>query len=433
MSDATTLPGLLDALAARRPDGVAFRQKHLGIWRGITWSRYLDRVREVALALDEMGVEAGDRVVVFADNGPRWLYADLGIQALGAASVGVYAALDPAEAASAIASSGARIVFCGDQEQVDKLLERGSDAPGVEQIDRLRRQGPAHSGVRRRAARGLRRLRRSRPPARRRPSGPVRRAPRRADGRRGSDGRLHLGHDRPRARIPARPSRRGRARAARRGKHRAHGAGRGLLAASASRTQRPASSTPTPRSSPGRRSASPNRSTRSRPTSSRHRPPSSSRRRACSSASGARSSSAWAMPAGSSGARTVGRWAGSRGRRTLASPDAAARASAPGSAAHLVAGAVKRQAGLGRVRYAGIGGSFVANDSLRWFWALGVPVREQYGQVETGGIVTTQRGESDLGTAGLADRPLDRAPPRRGGAPGAKPRPRSRGRSTGRA
>ena len=71
---------------------------------------------------------------------------------------------------------------------------------------------------------------------------------------------------------------------------------------------------------------------------------------------------------------------------------------------HLVAGAVKRQAGLGRVRYAGIGGSFVANDSLRWFWALGVPVREQYGQVETGGIVTTQRGESDLGTAGL---PID--------------------------
>ena len=134
MSDATTLPGLLDALAARRPDGVAFRQKHLGIWRGITWSRYLDRVREVALALDEMGVEAGDRVVVFADNGPRWLYADLGIQALGAASVGVYAALDPAEAASAIARSGARIVFCGDQEQVDKLLERRSDAPGVEQM-----------------------------------------------------------------------------------------------------------------------------------------------------------------------------------------------------------------------------------------------------------------------------------------------------------
>ena len=153
MSDATTLPGLLEALATRRPDGVAFRLKRLGIWRGVTWSRYLERVREVALALDEKGVGAGDRVAVFADNGPRWLYADLGIQALGAASVGVYPALDPAEAASAIARSGA----------THRLLRRpgaGGQAPRASRgrarrraHRRLRRQRPAHAGVRRCAAR----------------------------------------------------------------------------------------------------------------------------------------------------------------------------------------------------------------------------------------------------------------------------------------
>ena len=48
--------------------------------------------------------------------------------------MGVYAALDPAEAAAAIAASGARIVFCGDQEQVDRLLERREDVPGVERM-----------------------------------------------------------------------------------------------------------------------------------------------------------------------------------------------------------------------------------------------------------------------------------------------------------
>ena len=84
------------------------------------------------------------------------------------------------------------------------------------------------------------------------------------------------------------------------------------------------------------------------------------------------------------------------------------RGSGPGAwlARRLVAGFVKRQAGLEGVRYLGIGGSFLAPDSLRWFWALGVPCREQYGQVETGGIVTTQRGERDLGTAGT---PIDPA------------------------
>ena len=79
-------------------------------------------------------MQAGDRVAVFADNGPRWLYADLGIQAIGAASVGVYPALNAREAASAIGRSGARVVFCGDQEQVDKLLEGRDEVPGLERI-----------------------------------------------------------------------------------------------------------------------------------------------------------------------------------------------------------------------------------------------------------------------------------------------------------
>ena len=30
---AETLPGLLHELAGRRPNGIAFRRKHLGIWR----------------------------------------------------------------------------------------------------------------------------------------------------------------------------------------------------------------------------------------------------------------------------------------------------------------------------------------------------------------------------------------------------------------
>ena len=197
------------------PNGIAFRQKHLGIWRGVTWSRYLERVREVALALDEMGVHAGDRVVIFADNGPRWLYADLGVQALGAASVGVYAALDPAEAASAIARSEARIVFCGDQEQVDQLLECRNDIPLVERFVVFDVKGlhtPEYADAPLEAFDDSRPGRR----ARRRAPVAVRRAPGGADGRRGRDRRVHLGHDGHRTRIPPQPGRRGRSGTARR-------------------------------------------------------------------------------------------------------------------------------------------------------------------------------------------------------------------------
>src|SRR5439155_16840080 len=97
------------------PKGIAIRKKQLGIWRELTWSDYAQAVSEVALALDDLGVGAGDRIAIFAENGPRWLYADLGVQSVGACSVAIYAAQESADAAALVNASGARIVFCGDQ------------------------------------------------------------------------------------------------------------------------------------------------------------------------------------------------------------------------------------------------------------------------------------------------------------------------------
>ncbi len=131
---ATTLLELLEAQAAFRPAATALRLKRLGLWRSITWAEYAEAVAAVALALDADGVRAGDRVAVFADNEPRWLYADLAIQRLGAATVAVYPALPPTEAAGAVRATGAAVVFCSDQEQVDKLMEASADLGGARRL-----------------------------------------------------------------------------------------------------------------------------------------------------------------------------------------------------------------------------------------------------------------------------------------------------------
>jgi long-chain acyl-CoA synthetase len=60
------------------------------------------------------------------------------------------------------------------------------------------------------------------------------------------------------------------------------------------------------------------------------------------------------------------------------------------------------KAGLLRMRYAGVGGGAVSEDLLEWFWRLGVPLHEQYGVVEAGGVAFVQRGLEDAGTAGVA-------------------------------
>ena len=99
MSLPETLPALLEEQAARHPDAPAIRYKRLGIWRVVSWAEYAAATREVALALDELGVGAGDRVAVIADNGPAWLEVDLAVQATGAWSIGVYPSLAEQELA----------------------------------------------------------------------------------------------------------------------------------------------------------------------------------------------------------------------------------------------------------------------------------------------------------------------------------------------
>jgi long-chain acyl-CoA synthetase len=129
-----TLPGLLRERARLSPDAVALRLKEFGIWRESTWAEYLERVREFALGLHDLGFRAEDKLAVIADNIPEWVYAELGAQTLGGVSVGVYQSSVPAEVAYMLDYTDARVVVAEDQEQVDKLLEIREQIPKVEYV-----------------------------------------------------------------------------------------------------------------------------------------------------------------------------------------------------------------------------------------------------------------------------------------------------------
>jgi long-chain acyl-CoA synthetase len=129
-----TMPALLLERARERPHGIALRVKRLGVWREIGWAAYHEQVRDVALALHELGLGVGDRAAIIADNDPEWLFCDLGIQAIGALSVGVYPTNPAEDVAYILEHSEARVVFCGDQEQVDKVLEVRERLPALERM-----------------------------------------------------------------------------------------------------------------------------------------------------------------------------------------------------------------------------------------------------------------------------------------------------------
>ncbi len=129
-----TLPGLLSLHARERPDRVALREKRLGVWRELTWREYHDHVRATACMLAELGVRAGDHVAILSDNRPEWLFADLAAQALGARSVGIYQTNPPADVAYILQDSGSVVLFCEDQEQVDKAVAIARETPAVRHV-----------------------------------------------------------------------------------------------------------------------------------------------------------------------------------------------------------------------------------------------------------------------------------------------------------
>lgn len=109
--------------ARERADEVAIREKHRGIWREWTWAQYAARVANVAAGLRELGVRPGDRVAIHAENRPEWVIADLAVQGLGACSVGVYPTSPAAEVEYVLAHSAASVLIAEDEEQLDKALE----------------------------------------------------------------------------------------------------------------------------------------------------------------------------------------------------------------------------------------------------------------------------------------------------------------------
>lgn len=129
---ASTLPHLLVRNAEKYGRSkVAIREKEFGIWQSVSWQGYLENVRNLALGLVTMECGPGSKVAILGDNRPEWLYAELGIQSIGGSSVGIFPDSHIDQVKYIIDHSDAEILVAEDQEQADKFLEIKDDCPKV--------------------------------------------------------------------------------------------------------------------------------------------------------------------------------------------------------------------------------------------------------------------------------------------------------------
>ena len=113
---------------------VALRQKEMGIWREFSWQDSYEQVRDFALGIIVLGLQRGDRVCTVGDNDRQYLWAYLGLQAAGAAVVGLYTDAIPSEMAYIIDHSDATFALAKDQEQCDKLLDIRDQIPRIKKV-----------------------------------------------------------------------------------------------------------------------------------------------------------------------------------------------------------------------------------------------------------------------------------------------------------
>ncbi|GAB4262099.1 MAG: long-chain fatty acid--CoA ligase [Pararhodobacter sp.] len=129
-----SVPALLARNAAQFGNETAYREKEFGIWQSWTWKEVADEVNAMAMGFLALGMERGDHVAIIGRNRPALYWAMVAAQSVGAIPVALYQDAVAEEMAYVIEHCGARFAVCGDQEQVDKVIEVQETVPCVEQI-----------------------------------------------------------------------------------------------------------------------------------------------------------------------------------------------------------------------------------------------------------------------------------------------------------
>jgi long-chain acyl-CoA synthetase len=134
MNGIDTVPKLFLEAVKKWGSRTALRKKEFGLWRDITWNQYLDNVRHVSLGLISMGFQKGDTAAIIGENSPEWVMADLGIMCAGGVTVGVYATNAAPQCEYVVANSESKFYFAENEEQLDKALQFREKTPQLQKI-----------------------------------------------------------------------------------------------------------------------------------------------------------------------------------------------------------------------------------------------------------------------------------------------------------
>ncbi|HTY55438.1 MAG TPA: long-chain fatty acid--CoA ligase [Candidatus Binataceae bacterium] len=133
-TQAATLAQVFHQQAQKYADRVYLKDKHHKQWRDHSWREIADAAARLRAGLIQLGVKAGDRVGILADNCPQWVITDQAALGAGAIVVPLYTTSNVEEIGQILLDSGASIVAARGDDNVKKMIALAPQLKALEGV-----------------------------------------------------------------------------------------------------------------------------------------------------------------------------------------------------------------------------------------------------------------------------------------------------------
>lgn len=103
-------------------------------WQDMSWATFQQKLDNASRALLSLGIGIQEKIAIFAHNMPRWTITDLAALQIRAVTVPIYATNTAKQAEYILNDGDVKILFVGDQEQLDHSLEIAENCPLLQKI-----------------------------------------------------------------------------------------------------------------------------------------------------------------------------------------------------------------------------------------------------------------------------------------------------------
>jgi len=135
--DIHTVNELFLRIAGSKRSDAMLWQDEAGQWQKISSADVYGRVRALAKAFLDWGIQCGDRIALLSENRWEWPITDFAVLAIGAVDVPIYPTLTAEQIGALLSDSGARVIVVSTRAQYDKVqaVREGSPLEHVVMMD----------------------------------------------------------------------------------------------------------------------------------------------------------------------------------------------------------------------------------------------------------------------------------------------------------